>query len=95
MDRIALSPNELANLDAQYKPFPSFATWVGGQQFGFSQWDALAEQFNSLKNTIDSEQWQRAVQFAIRMASVDTGALEGLYQVFHVKKNGSTRNRVG
>jgi len=81
MDRIELSLKELASFDAQYKPFPSFSVWIEGQDYGFSQWDTLAEQFNNLKNDIDPEQWQRAVQFAIRMAAVDTGALEGLYQV--------------
>lgn len=81
MDRIEYPPDELANLDAQYEPFPSFAAWIEGQNYSFSQWDILADQFNNLKNSIDLDQWQRAVQFAIRMASVDTGAIEGLYQV--------------
>jgi Fic family protein len=81
MDRNELPPAKLTHLDARYKPFPSFAAWVGDSQFSFSRWDALAEQFKNLKNTIDPEQWRGAVQFAIRMASVDTGALEGLYQV--------------
>ena len=81
MGRIEFPPDELASLDARYKLFPSFATWVGDQHFSFSQWNTLAEQFKNLKSIIDHEQWQRTVQFAIRMASVDTGALEGLYQV--------------
>lgn len=73
-----LSPAELAEIDAQYKPFPSFAEWpkeVPGQ-------DLWAKARADLQGAVDQatdQDLEDAQAIARRAAAFDTGAIEGLY----------------
>ena len=75
-------PNEAlaAASAAIYQPFPAFAKWVALNVDSVTlerAEQALAE----LKQTATAEVLAEAVNTATRSAAVDTGAIEGLYQV--------------
>lgn len=67
-------------LDAAYRPFPTFETWLAQTAVDTVRW----ERYNSsLKERPDltPEVLTRARESAKRAAAVDTGAIEGLYEV--------------
>ncbi|HEY4904685.1 MAG TPA: Fic family protein [Candidatus Sulfotelmatobacter sp.] len=67
-------------LDAAYKPFPAFAEWAARTSVDNVRW----ERYNSsLKGSegLTPEILSRARQIAQRAAALDTGAIEGLYEV--------------
>jgi len=73
-----LSAAELAELDAQYKPFPSFAEWppkVGREEL----WNRDREDFRAIAEESEGVDLARAQEVALRTAAFDTGAIEGLY----------------
>lgn len=63
-----------------YTPFPSFNEW-GGTRFDPASVDRFAGLLASTKETAGNEALVRAVQTATKWAAVDTGAIEGLYDV--------------
>lgn len=66
-------------LDAAYKPFPTFAEWASQTRVDTVRWDRYIA---SLKSAPQSpEILERALQIAKRAAALDTGAIEGLYEV--------------
>jgi len=67
-------------LDAAYKPFPPFTEWQSRTTLDNVRW----ERYNtSLKSTpgLSSERLRWASHIATRAAALDTGAIEGLYEV--------------
>lgn len=67
-------------LDAGYKPFPTFAEWASKTSVDTVRWD----RYNAaLKNRpgISVEALRRAREIVKRAAALDTGAIEGLYEV--------------
>src|SRR5437868_7112339 len=72
-----LTPEEVAALDLQYQPLSPFTQWLGCQ--------VDAERWNRYKTILDARRadgafFFEAVNFAIRAAAYDTGAIEGLYK---------------
>jgi Fic family protein len=67
-------------LDAAYKPFPTFAEWASRTSVDTVRWDRYNA---SLKNRpeLSPEILNRAREIAKRFAALDTGAIEGLYEV--------------
>jgi Fic family protein len=67
-------------LDAAYKPFPTFEEWRSREDVDFTRWDhetaLLSERANSSSDLLD-----RARLVATRAAAIDTGAIENLYEV--------------
>ena len=63
-----------------YEPFPSFEGW-SGTTFDSTTFDGFAELLDQTKATATADQLLNAVQTATRWAAVDTGAIEGLYEV--------------
>jgi Fic family protein len=63
-----------------YVPFPPFARWVGVpvETATFAGFEDVLRQ---LRETTDAERLDRAVRTATRLAAIDTGAIEGLYEV--------------
>lgn len=63
-----------------YQPFPAFGDWaeVAVDEAGF---DDYASVLDELRSRPDSEPLTRAVAVATRAAAIDTGAIEGLYEV--------------
>ncbi len=73
-----LSPEELAQLDAQYAPFPPLREW----RYAVSRpelWAGDKREIEVLRQELDPGHLERAVEVALRAAAFDTGAIEGLY----------------
>jgi Fic family protein len=73
-----LTPAEIANLDAKYKPFPSFTDWpkeVSREDL----WESDLAKFQETVQEADAKDVARAQEVALRTAAFDTGAIEGLY----------------
>jgi Fic family protein len=67
-------------LDAAYKPFPTFKEWASQTSVETVRW----ERYNSSlqgRAGLSTEVLDRARQIAKRAAALDTGAIEGLYEV--------------
>lgn len=64
---------------APYEPFPGFAEWAVAYDPG--AFDAAATLLESDKAAASDEQLKEAVDTATKWAAVDTGAIEGLYDV--------------
>jgi Fic family protein len=67
-------------LDAAYKPFPPFEEWISTVILDVVRWQRYITslQGDSLSS---KEALGRALQIAKRAAALDTGAIEGLYEV--------------
>lgn len=66
-------------LDAIYRPFPPFSEWLKAQ-VNRELWDSAIALLPAPVE-IPREQLRRAHDIAMRAAAVDTGAIEGLYEV--------------
>ncbi len=67
-------------LDAAYKPFPTFAEWASNTSVDTVRWD----RYNAALQkgpTAPTEALKRAREVVKRAAALDTGAIEGLYEV--------------
>src|SRR4051794_2949948 len=73
-----LTAAELAELDAQYKPFPAFAEWPT-QVSREELWNSDYEAFQAIVQEADGNDFAKAQEVALRTAAFDTGAIEGLY----------------
>jgi hypothetical protein len=62
---------------AGHQPFPAFATATVDE----SSFDGYASVLDGFRDRPDSEPLTRAVEVATRAAAIDTGAIEGLYEV--------------
>ena len=67
-------------LDAAYKPFPTFAEWAAQTSVNSARWDRYNTSLNS-RAEFSPEILKRAREIAKRFAALDTGAIEGLYEV--------------
>jgi Fic family protein len=67
-------------LDAAYKPFPTFAEWVSRTSIDTVRWDRYNASLKS-RSELSPKVLKRAREIAKRFAALDTGAIEGLYEV--------------
>jgi Fic family protein len=74
-----LSTEELAALDAAYRPFPSFADWPAHAPRP-DMWASALGALDDAKANASEQDFRRASQTAIRAAAFDTGAIEHLYE---------------
>lgn len=70
---------DLPTADAGYIPFPSFAEW-SGELRREDLWRAALERLRTQRATTSQEDLDGALNFVVRAAAIDTGAIEGLYQ---------------
>lgn len=73
-----LSSQELAEIDAQYRPFPSFQDWpqaVPSEEL----WQSDHDLFVAVSEKASKSALREAQEIALRTAAFDTGAIEGLY----------------
>jgi len=63
-----------------YMPFPTFKDWAVAT-FDRGTFERFSQDFQGLKEGVTQEQLGRAVETATRWAAIDTGAIEGLYEV--------------
>ncbi len=67
-------------LDAAYKPFPTFAEWASRTSVDTVRWDRYKAELENGQGVSD-EALRRAREVVKRAAALDTGAIEGLYEV--------------
>ncbi len=79
-NRPALVGTQFHKLDLEYEPFPPFGGWAP-PQCDLSTWDQASQDLASTRDQLGPESLRAAVTFTIRAAALDTGALEGLYDV--------------
>jgi len=72
---------DVAAVDALYRPFPDFSSWPRLGPMQRDLWARFSTELNDQRRTATAEQLERAVTVAVRAAAIDTGAIEGLYQV--------------
>lgn len=77
----ASAPQDLRQADRLYRPFPDFASWQGLTEGDRDLWDLFAKGLAAQRAAAPPEAFGRAVEVAMRAAAVDTGAIEGLYDV--------------
>lgn len=75
-----VDPEQIAQLDNEYRPFPAFAEWANAT-IDQDDWASKYAEFDGRRRQSSSESIAKAVEVALRAAAVDTGAIEGLYQV--------------
>lgn len=75
-----LSAEQLAAIDATYRPIPAFGDWPPSVPRE-DLWVRLKAQLDALKGEqLPEGALDTAVRTAIRAAAFDTGAIEGLYK---------------
>lgn len=77
-DSVALAIN-VRQADAEYKSFPPFGEWSKAS-VDTERWNHYASRLPE-HGRLTSEQLVRAQEVTKRAAAVDTGAIEGLYEV--------------
>jgi Fic family protein len=77
-DAEALSPAEIAAIDAQYEPFPAFADWPHDLADA-GPWQRAGDELKRTAEAVSDDDLKRAQTIAQRAAAFDTGAIEGLY----------------
>jgi Fic family protein len=71
---------DVRRADAAYRSFPSFMEWSSGTTIDPVRWDRYARLLQE-RRELTPELLARARDVAKRAAAVDTGAIEGLYEV--------------
>jgi hypothetical protein len=80
-DPSAPAPHDILQADRLYEPFPDFASWKGLTETDLDLWDRFAKGLGAQRAAVPAEAFGRAVEVAMRAAAIDTGAIEGLYDV--------------
>jgi Fic family protein len=71
---------KIASASAAYVPFPAFSRW-SKLVIENSRWNQYAIELDEQKDTATEEQLERAQTYIKQLAAVETGALEGLYEI--------------
>jgi Fic family protein len=74
-------PDDVAAVDALYRRFPDFSSWPRLGPVQRDLWARFSAELNDQKRSATADRLARAVTVAVRAAAIDTGAIEGLYQV--------------
>jgi Fic family protein len=67
--------------ESVYTPFPSFQEWMASFDVDTALFDGFAARLTSAKGSSTPESMTRAIEIATKWAAIDTGAIEGLYDV--------------
>jgi len=81
VDPSAPALTDIRQADRLYQPFPDFASWKGLTEEDRDLWDRFAKGLEAQRAAVPPEVFGRAVEVAMRAAAIDTGAIEGLYDV--------------
>jgi Fic family protein len=71
----------IAKADHLYRGFPDFSVWGELSAEDADLWSRFAASLEERKRTASPESLKNAVEVAVRAAALDTGAIEGLYNV--------------
>jgi Fic family protein len=77
---VVITEADLRQLDAEYKAFPTFQEWSNAT-VDTVRWDRYTALLREERSKASPQQIERARKIALRAAAVDTGAIEGLYEV--------------
>lgn len=80
MDNEAVAEDEVTAADKPYEPFPTFANWAL-TPFKTKDLDFYFERLENLKSSYSKDDISEMMTQVLKWAVVDTGAIEGLYQV--------------
>lgn len=80
-DNRALTPDESSTVDGLYRGFPEFAAWGKLGSRHRDLWERFGAELAERRQGAAQEHRDRAVRVAVRAAAIDTGAIEGLYEV--------------
>jgi Fic family protein len=72
--------NDSRSLDAGYVPFPAFEEWRSRSQVDSVRWERYKSAVDSHQK-LSGDTLDRSRQIATRAAALETGAIEGLYEV--------------
>lgn len=75
------APAEISAVDRLYRGFPDFAAWGRLGDPYLDLWQRFAAELAGRRQEAALEHLDRAVRVAVRAAAIDTGAIEGLYEV--------------
>ncbi len=73
--------DSLNDLDAQYSPFLSFEDWSRNAQVDAERWKTLRSQMKRARSSSDKGRVARAGEMIVKVAAVETGAIEELYPI--------------
>ena len=76
-----MHPEDIRELDGQYRPFPDFEPFLAASTVDIAPWERVAAGLQRKQAGGAQADFDRAVEVALRAAAVDTGAIEGLYEV--------------
>src|SRR5437016_5936432 len=68
-------------LDAAYVPFPNFKEWEARTSVDPVRWERYNSSLKNRATALSPDVLERARNIAKRAAALDTGAIEGLYEV--------------
>ncbi len=71
----------LRQADQLYQGFPDFADWSAPSADDLRLWERFASRLVEIRSTANPAALRKAVDVAVRAAALDTGAIEGLYNV--------------
>lgn len=77
----SLPERDPAELDGAYRPFPPFSEFASTTSVDGSVWASYMSRLGDVRKAGSSGQFDNAVEIAMRSAAIQTGAIEGLYQV--------------
>jgi Fic family protein len=76
--RNVLTPEEIASVDASYRPIDEFEAWAD-LPLDVALWHQYADRLREQRRQLGDRGLDRAVRGAMRAAAFDSGAIEGLY----------------
>lgn len=76
-----LTYQDIEAADAAYEGIAPFSEWLASVDVDVDEWTRHLDQLNARRAAASPDAADRAAQFAIRAAVLDSGALEGLYEV--------------
>lgn len=79
MSETNLNEIDPATLDSNYSPFPAFLEWK--TTLDEERWDEVRAELAATRERLSEDALKAAVDFTLRTAAIDTGAIEGLYDV--------------
>jgi Fic family protein len=80
-DSRAPALSEIREIDRLYRGFPDFAAWARLGPAHRDLWARFSTELAKQREAAAQDVLERAVRVAVRAAAIDTGAIEGLYQV--------------
>ncbi len=75
-----MNDDKIRQIDASYKPFPTFKEWGASRLPDLSRWNRYSKQLKEKQENTTPEMLKEAQDLVRRAAAVDTGAIEGLYE---------------